>query len=71
MLVGIYASFSYGRTKGNEEGRTALLLEQKTIAEQELLKQANPFTETDNSVNPFEGSYENPFEGATTNPFAQ
>ncbi len=73
LLIGLTAGLMYGKIKGIEDGRAALLAEQEadaTAAQEALLEQANPFTDR-GEVNPFEGSYENPFESATVNPFVQ
>jgi len=73
LLLGAGVGYWYGTTVGSERGRSELIAEQKAQeeeekrkAQEELVKAANPFEET----NPLEGSYQNPFK-ANVNPFAQ
>ena len=73
LLVGAGVGYWYGDMAGKEQGRSALLAEQKAAeeeakkqAQEEILKAANPFEQG----NPLEGSYQNPFK-QNVNPFAQ
>lgn len=73
LLVGLGMGYWYGTMAGKEQGRTALLAEQKAAAEEakkqaqeEIVEAANPF-ETEN---PLQSGYENPFN-QQVNPFAE
>jgi len=64
LIVGAGAGYFFG----NSKGRNDLLAEQKAAeeaalkaAQEEIVKQANPFGE---SANPFDGGYQNPFGGS-------
>ena len=64
LIIGAGAGYFFG----NSKGRSDLLAEQKAAeeaalkaAQEEIVKQANPFEE---SANPFEGGYQNPFGGS-------
>jgi uncharacterized protein (UPF0333 family) len=68
LTIGLIAGYFYGNITGKKTGRTELLTEQKATAEaeakaaqEEIAKQANPFSATGTEVNPFKGSYQNPF----------
>ncbi|MFC1756981.1 hypothetical protein ACFLZC_02415 [Patescibacteria group bacterium] len=64
LIGGLIGGYYYGMASGKEQGREALLVEQELLAQQaieELKEAANPFSEEDQTVNPFKQDYENPF----------
>jgi uncharacterized membrane protein YraQ (UPF0718 family) len=79
LVIGLVAGYFYGHAKGIDKGRADLLAQQEQAQQEaaakvlkEVQEAANPFTEEEQVVNPFEKvEYKNPFEGATVNPFAQ
>ena len=80
LAAGAYSGYVYGVSKGQEQGRAALLAEQSAAeqveaaqVQEQIVQEANPFKAEEAVVNPFAEQQEtvNPFGDGYTNPFAQ
>ena len=64
LVLGGVGGYYFGMTKGATNGRQALLDKQSATEAkklEEISKQANPFSETQDAANPFKDMYQNPF----------
>lgn len=80
LAAGAYSGYVYGVSKGQEQGRAALLAEQAVAkqaeaaqAQEQITQEANPFKAEEEAVNPFAEQQEtvNPFGDGYVNPFSQ